>query len=200
VTVVLLLLVGLLAACLTSLHNRLVRQRNLVEESWRQVDVELRRRHDLVPALVSAVSAYAAHEQGALAQLLAARAAAAGTDADAQHLQDRGSAEGVLSGSLRELLAVAEDCPQLRAAQPFARLQEQLAETEDRLAAARRFHNANVRALNNRVESFPSLLVARSFGVDRADTLDLDLEPVERAQLDEAPVLAFEPPDPPRTV
>ena len=177
------LLAVLLATWLAVSHNRFVRQRNLVEEAWRQIDVELRRRHDLVPGLVQAVQAHAAHEQRALEQVLAARSAALG----AGSVADRAGAEVALTGELHGLLAVAEGYPQLQAAGPFQQLQEQLAETEDRLAAARRFYNGNVRALNTRVEAFPSALVARSFGFETAEWFEL--EPLERAELEEAPEL-----------
>ena len=185
--VLLLALLTVLAVALAVSYNRFVRQRNLVEESWRQIDVELRRRHDLVPNLVSTVRAYAAHESGVLQAVVDARAAAAGTGADAQHLQDKTRAEAELAGSLRGLLAVAEGYPELKASGPFQQLQAQLAETEDRIAAGRRFYNGNVRALNTRVEAFPSALVASTFGFERADYFEL--EPLERAELELPPDL-----------
>lgn len=179
--------------------NRFVRQRHLVEESWRQVDVELRRRHDLIPNLVETVRACAAHETAALQRVLEARSAAvAAASAGGRHP----AAEAQLGASLRGLLAVAEGYPTLTAAPAFQQLQSQLAQTEDRLAAARRFHNGNVRALNTRVESFPSSLVAAALGVEQADYLEL--EPAERDALELAPDLSAVdlsplPLDPPRT-
>jgi LemA protein len=147
-------------------YNRFIRQRNLVQESWRQVDVELTRRHDLVPNLVETVKGYASHERQTLEAVTAARAAAAapGSSPAQQAVQ-----ENVLQGALRQLFAVAEAYPDLKASGGFQDLQRQLAETEDRIAASRRFYNANVRALNTRVESFPSSLVAKTFNITRAE-------------------------------
>lgn len=173
-TVVLVLLVLLAVAAVVS-SNRFVRQQHLVEESERQVEVELRRRHDLVPNLVATVQACAAHETAALDRVLEARAAA---------LRDP-AAEGRLGVELRGLVAVAEGYPALTSAPAFQQLQAQLAETEDRLAAARRLHAGNVRALNTRIDTFPSSLVASARGVERADPLAL--EPAERDLLELPP-------------
>lgn len=181
---VLAVLVVLVVAGIVS-SNRFVRQRHLVEESERQVDVELRRRHDLIPNLVETVRAGAAHETAAIQRVLDARAAAVAAGAAGGPSP---AAEAQLGASLRGLLAVAEGYPQLTAAPVFQQLQSQLAETEDRLAAARRLHNGNVRALNTRVESFPSSLVASVTGVERADYLEL--EPAERDALELPPDLS----------
>jgi LemA protein len=166
----------LLALVVVVSYNRFVRQRNLVQESWRQVDVELRRRHDLVPNLVETVKGYAAHERTVLASVVAARTAAL----DAPSVTEKSAAEGMLAGALRGLLAVAEAYPDLKAAGPFQQLQAQLEETEDRIAAARRFYNGNVRALNTRVDAFPSSLVASALGFDKADYFETD-DPAVRA-------------------
>jgi LemA protein len=166
----------LLALALVVSYNRFVRQRNLVQESWRQVDVELRRRHDLVPNLVETVKGYAAHERTVLASVVAARTAAL----EAPSVPDKAVAESALAGSLQGLLAVAEGYPDLKAAGPFQQLQAQLAETEDRIAASRRFYNGNVRALNTRIEAFPSSLVAGLFHFVRAEYFETD-DPAVRA-------------------
>jgi len=160
----------LLCLALAVSYNRFVRQRNLVQESWKQVDVELRRRHDLVPNLVETMKGYAAHERTVLASVVAARTVAVQAPSD----PSRGGVESALAGSLRGLLAVAEGYPDLKAAGPFQQLQAQLAETEDRIAAARRFYNGNVRALNTRVEAFPSAVVASGFGFRKADYFETD--------------------------
>ena len=157
-------------------YNRFVRQRNLVQESWRQIDVELKRRHDLIPNLVETVKGYAAHERSVLQSVVEARAAAV----QAGGVAAQAKAESQLSGSLRGLFAVAEGYPDLKAAGPFLQLQAQLAETEDRIAAGRRFYNGNVRALNTRVEAFPSSLVASTFNFSKAEYFELD-DPAERA-------------------
>ena len=152
-------------------YNRFVRQRNLVEESWRQVDVELRRRYDLIPNLVETVKGYAAHERATFEAVIQARATAqANTGSRAEQGQD----ETQLTRTLRGLLAVAEAYPQLKADQHFRQLQAQLAETEDRIAAGRRFYNANVRAYNTRIDAFPSSLIAGMFGFDKADYFEVE--------------------------
>jgi LemA protein len=155
-------------------YNRFVRQRNLISESWRQIDVELRRRYDLIPNLIETVKGYAAHERSVFEDVTTARAQAVGaTGPDAQ-----GKAESALTGSLRGLFAVAEAYPQLMAAGPFQDLQAQLATTEDRIAAGRRFYNGNVRALNTRVEAFPSSLVAKAFHFSQQEYFEVTDETV----------------------
>ncbi len=168
---VVLALVAVLALAVVVSYNRFIRQRNLVQESWRQIDVELRRRHDLIPNLVETVKAYAAHERTVLQNVVDARTAAvsAGGGVAAQ-----AKAESQLGGSLRGLFAVAENYPDLKAAGPFQQLQTQLADTEDRIAAGRRFYNGNVRALNTRVEAFPSSLVASTFSFGKAEYFEVD--------------------------
>jgi LemA protein len=163
--------VVLLALAVVVSYNRFVRQRNLVEESWRQVDVELRRRYDLIPNLVETVKAYAAHERQTLEAVVAARAAAASPTASRAA---QGADETALTRSLRGLLAVAEGYPQLKADSQFLMLQSQLAETEDRIAAGRRFYNANVRAYDTRIEAFPSSLVAGTFGFRKAEYFEVE--------------------------
>jgi LemA protein len=164
-------LVALLLLAVVISYNRFVRQRNLVQESWRQIDVELRRRHDLIPNLVETVKAYAAHERTVLQNVVEARTAAvaAGGGVAAQ-----AKAESQLGRSLGGLFAVAENYPDLKAAGPFQQLQAQLAETEDRIAAGRRFYNGNVRALNTRVEAFPSSLIASTFHFEKAEYFEVD--------------------------
>jgi LemA protein len=172
-------LVVLLALAVVVSYNRFVRQRNLVAESWRQVDVELTRRHDLVPNLVETVKGYAAHERTVLSNVVAARSAAVA----APTVPAKAEAETQLAGSLRGLFAVAEAYPDLKAAGPFQQLQAQLAETEDRIAAARRFYNGNVRALNTRVEAFPSSVVASLGHFEKADYFQTD-DPATRAPVE----------------
>ena len=151
-------------------YNRFVRQRNLVEESWRQVDVELRRRYDLIPTLVETVKGYAAHERATFEAVIAARASA-----QADHSRaEQGHEETSLTRSLRGLLAVAEAYPELKADGHFRQLQSQLAETEDRIAAGRRFYNANVRAYNTRIDAFPSSVIAGAFDFEKADYFEVE--------------------------
>lgn len=168
--VVLLLLISPIVS-----YNRFVRQRNLVAESWRQIDVELQRRHDLIPNLVETVKAYAAHERRVFDEVTNARTAAMQVRSTAQN--DRGQragAENALSRALVDVVAVAENYPQLKADANFLALQHELVDTEDRIAAGRRFYNGNVRALNTRVQAFPSNLVANIWHFTAADYFELD--------------------------
>jgi LemA protein len=153
--VVLLALAGIVS------YNRFVSQRQLIRDAWANIDTELRRRYDLIPNLVETVKGYAAHERGVFEEVTRARSAAvAATGTPAE----QAAAEGPLVAALRQLFAVAENYPELKANQNFLALQAELANTEDRLQTARRFYNANVRDYNRRVQQFPSMLVARMFG------------------------------------
>jgi LemA protein len=165
-------------------YNGLVSLRNLVQEAWRQIDVELHRRYDLIPNLVETVKGYASHERAVFDEVTRARAAAAQPGAGpAQQAIE----ENVLSQALGRLFAVAEAYPQLRASENFTALQRELTTTEDRIAAGRRFYNANVRTLNTRVETFPPNIVARMFGFTRAEYFEAN-EPVVRR----APQVSFQ--------
>jgi LemA protein len=172
--IVLVVVLLLLIAPIVS-YNRFVRQRNLVAESWRQIDVELQRRHDLIPNLVETVKGYAAHERQVFDDITEARAAAMQARSSAEN--DRGqraTAENALSRAVVGVVAVAEGYPQLKANANFLTLQHELVETEDRIAAGRRFYNGNVRALNTRVQAFPSNVVAGLFHITAADYFELD--------------------------
>jgi LemA protein len=173
--------VVVLALAVVVSYNRFVRQRNLVQESWRQVDVELKRRHDLIPNLVETVKGYAAQERVVLTSVTEARTLAMqALQAPASGVAAQAQAETNLGRALGGLFAVAENYPDLKSSQNFLALQSQLAETEDRIAAGRRFYNGNVRALNTRVEAFPSSIVASVFNFSRAEYFELD-DPAERA-------------------
>lgn len=164
-------LVALTALSLVVMYNRFVRQRTLVEESWGQIDVELTRRHDLIPNLVEAVKGYAAHERAVLDAVVRAREEATAHREDAP--RERESFENRVTETVRQVMVRAEDYPDLKASSNFLQLQEELTTTENRIAAARRFYNGNVRALNTRVATFPSNLVASMFGFERADFFEL---------------------------
>ena len=151
-------------------YNGLVKSRNKVEEAWSGIDVQLKRRHDLVPNLVEIVRGYAAHEREALVQVVGARADAIAAN---QPLYIE-RAEAKLTSALGSLTAVAEAYPELKASESFRRLQAELAATEDEIQAARRIYNANVRALNTRVQSFPSVLVANVFHFGEAPYFEVD--------------------------
>ncbi|GAA4672438.1 LemA family protein [Phytohabitans rumicis] len=140
-------------------YNRLVRQRNQVRASWAQIDVQLKRRHDLIPNLVETVKGYATHERGTLDAVVVARNGAV-TAAHAPGVGDRAAAEDILSQALGRLFALAEAYPDLKANQNFAALQGELANTEDKIAYARQFYNSAVQTLNTSVQSLPTNLVA----------------------------------------
>jgi LemA protein len=150
-------------------YNSLVKARTQVEASWAQIDVQLKRRHSLIPNLVETVKGYAAHERGTLADVVAARNAAGGGLDPAQRAQ----AEGVLTQALGRLFALAEAYPDLKANQNFLALQTELSNTEDRLQTARRFYNANVREFNTRVGQFPSSVIAGMFHFEPAEFFEI---------------------------
>ena len=152
-------------------YNKLVRLRQLIRESWGNVDVQLKRRYDLIPNLVNTVKGYAAHERDVLQAVVEARdRAAASTGPVGEQSRD----EEELVRSTRRLLAVAESYPQLRASQNFLALQQELVNTEDRIAAARRFYNANVRDYNVARTTFPTMLVAGLGDFPPADFFEVD--------------------------
>jgi len=164
-------LVLLLLLIVAGLYNGLVRARNACDESWADIDSELRRRYDLIPNLVETVKGYAGHEKETLERVVAAR-----NTAMANHGSPESQArdENVLVGALRQLFALSEAYPDLKANQNFLALQQELANTEDRIQRSRRFYNANVRDLNNRIEVFPSNLVAGLFGFSRREYFEIE--------------------------
>ena len=153
---------GILLLLVIALYNRLVRLRNRTDNAWSQVDVQLERRYDLIPNLVETVKGYAAHEKQTFEDVVAARAAAQ----DASTVPDQAEAENMLTGALRRLFALAEAYPELRASENFRSLQEQLAETEDKISVARQIYNDTTLSYNNAVQTVPSNLVASIFGFD----------------------------------
>ncbi len=158
-------------------YNGLVRLRNYVRESWAQIDTELKRRYDLIPNLVETVKGYATHERQVFEAVTEARnRAVASTGSPASQAAD----ENTLVRSMRSLFAVAENYPDLKANQNFLKLQQELINTEDRIQAARRFFNANVRDFNNRTEMFPSSIIAGMFGFKREEFFEVE-EVVVRA-------------------
>lgn len=169
--IVIVVIVVLLVLWGVSIYNGLIKLRNLVQEAWRQIDVELTRRHDLIGNLVETVKGYAAHERGTLEDVMKARSAAmAGGQSPAQQAQS----EGMLSQALGRLIAVAEAYPDLKANQNFLALQTELTSTEDRIASARRYYNANVRELNTKVETIPSNIIAGLAQVKREEYFEAE--------------------------
>ena len=186
--IVIVVILGLLGLWFFGAYNGLIKLRNLVQEAWAQIDVELKRRHDLIGNLVETVKGYAAHERGTLEAVTQARAAAM---APGQSPADVARSEGALTQALVRLNAVAEAYPDLKANANFTALQQELAATEDRIASARRYYNANVRELNTKVESIPTNFVAGIASVTKAEYFELD-SPAER----QAPQVSFDPAPP----
>ena len=163
--VVIAIVVLLLVVFGVVLYNRLIRLRNKVEEAWAQIDVQLQRRHDLIPNLVNTVKGYAAHEKSTLEDVTAARAAAV----SAQGPAAAGTSEVALTAALGRLFALAENYPDLKADQNFRQLQEELSDTEDKVAFARQYYNDNVREWNTRIASVPDNLVAALMRAQKAE-------------------------------
>jgi len=159
VLVVLLILVFILS------YNGLVRLRNRIDNAWSQIDVQLKRRYDLIPNLVNTVKGYAAHERGVFESVTQARANAINAQGPAQQAE----AENVLSGALKSLFAVAEAYPDLKANQNFLSLQEELTSTEDRVAYARQFYNDSVLSYNNKLQTFPRNVIAGTFNFEKRE-------------------------------
>ncbi|MGC4174194.1 LemA family protein [Demequina sp.] len=164
-------------------YNALVRLRNLVQEAWHQIDTELQRRHDLIPNLVETVKGYAKHERETFEAVTAARAAAA---APGSSPAEQAQQENILTQALGRLFAVAEAYPDLKANQNFLQLQQELTNTEDRVAAGRRFYNANVRELNTKIETFPTSIIANIFKFVKAEYFETE-DPAAR----QAPTVQF---------
>jgi LemA protein len=180
---ILLLVVLALGGYAVSLYNGFVRSRNLIQESWRQIDVELNRRYDLIPNLVETVRAYAAHERNTLEGITRLRnqAAALAQGSGGAVTQERAQVEEQLSGAVRNLLVSVEAYPDLKSNVNFLELQRELTATEDRIAAGRRFYNANVRNYNTQVESFPSNIVAGMYKFEKATYFEVNDAAVRQA-------------------
>ncbi|MGH2498641.1 MAG: LemA family protein [Candidatus Limnocylindria bacterium] len=161
--IVVIVVAVVLALFFIATYNRLVTLRQRVREAWSDIDVQLKRRHDLIPNLIETVKGYAAHERGVFDEVTRARAAAVSAGAQASPEQ-RAQAENLLTGALRSLFAVVENYPQLQAVQQFRDLSENLTATEDKISFARRFYNGNVRDYNTALMTFPTNLLGPTFG------------------------------------
>lgn len=182
--IILIILVVLILAFI-GFYNRLVRLKVRSEEAWADIDVQLKRRYDLIPNLVETVKGYATHERATLQEVLEARSKATSMNVDIskatpEQLTSMASAEAGLSGALGKLLAIAEAYPDLKANQNFIELQKELTDTENKIQAARRFYNTNVRDLNVMIESFPGNMFAKSFGFTKREFFELEANSIER--------------------
>lgn len=179
-SIVILIIVVLVVAALIFVYNRLVRLRNRTEAAWSQIDVQLKRRYDLIPNLVETVKGYAAHERQTLEAVIEARQQAVA----ARGVEEQAQAENLLTGALRQLFALAEAYPDLKANENFLALQEELTGTESRIAFARQFYNEQVLAYDNALETFPSNLVAASFNFKPEVYFEAETESREPVKVD----------------
>jgi LemA protein len=163
---------------LVGTYNRLITLRNRSDEAWSDIDVQLKRRHDLIPNLVEAVKGYASHEKSVFENVTNARAQAmtAEKSGDPKKMQE---AENMLSGTLKTLFAVSENYPDLKASENFIELQRELRDTEDKIQASRRFYNTNIRDINIKIQSFPSNIVANLFNFKKRDFFEVE-DPKEK--------------------
>jgi len=170
---IILIIVLIIIFWLVGTFNRLVTLRNRAREAWADIDVQLKRRYDLIPNLVETVKGYAAHEKSVFENVTKARAGAISAEqtGDPKKIAE---AENFLSGTLKTLFAVAENYPQLRAAENFLELQRELRDTEDKIQAARRFYNTNVRDMNIKIESFPANIVASLFNFAKMEFFEIE--------------------------
>lgn len=159
---------------LIATYNGLVTLRNRVREAWSDIEVQMKRRYDLIPNLVETVKGYAAHESGTLENVVKARNMAMQTNVPGASVEKISESENMLSGALKNLFALREAYPDLKANQNFLKLQEELTDTEDKIQASRRFYNGNVMSLNTKVEQFPSNLIANTFGFHKEEFFKLD--------------------------
>ncbi|HET9647365.1 MAG TPA: LemA family protein [Microlunatus sp.] len=183
VIIIIVVIIAIIALIAMSAYNGFVKSRNLIQESWRQIDVELNRRYELIPNLVETVRAYAAHERNTLEDItrLRAQAQQLSQQEGALPSQQRADVESALSGAVRNLIVSVEAYPDLKSNVNFLELQRQLAETEDRIAAGRRFYNANVRVYNTKVESVPTNIIANMFHFEKATYFEVNDPTVRQA-------------------
>lgn len=159
-------------------YNGFVRLNNRVKEAWSDIEVQLKRRYDLIPNILESVKGYAKHEKGVFEKVTEARTRAMGVESKG-NMKEIARAENMLAGTLKSLFAVAENYPNLRASENFAKLQEELSDTENKIQAARRFYNGNVRDFNTKLEMFPSNLVGNIFRFVPKEFFDIDEKGVE---------------------
>lgn len=178
ITTIILIILGVLVLWFILAYNSFVRLIHRAKEAWSDIDVQLKRRYDLIPNLIETVKGYAKHESGAFENVTRARSAAMG----AGSIAEKGEAENMLTGALKSIFAISEAYPELKANQNFLSLQAELADTENKIQAARRFYNTNVRDLNIKIDSFPSNLIAKIFRFQKMeffDAAETETKPVE---------------------
>ena len=176
-TWVIVIIVAAIVLWLVATYNRLVSLKNRAQEGWSDIDVQLKRRYDLIPNLVATVKGYAKHEDAVFTKVTEARTRAI----NAQGVTSKGAAENMLTGALKSLFAVAEAYPDLKASANFAKLQDELSDTENKIQAARRFYNGMVRDLNILIETFPANIVANMFKFMKREFFEIENEEEKQA-------------------
>lgn len=169
-TRIILIIIATVVLWLIYAYNRFVKLVNRVKEAWSDIEVQLKRRYDLIPNLVETVKGYASHEKEAFEKVTEARTKALG----AQTVHDKELADNMVTSALKSIFAIAEAYPQLRAVESFIKLQDELSDTENKIQAARRFYNGNVRDLNIAIDSFPANLIANLFNFQKSEFFELD--------------------------
>jgi LemA protein len=169
---------GLIVVWLIATYNGLITLRNRTDEAWSDIDVQLKRRYDLIPNLVETVKGYAGHEKEVFEKVTLARAAAINAEKSGNPAEIA-KTENMLAGTLKSLFAVAENYPDLKASQNFLKLQDELSDTENKVQAARRFYNGNVRDFNTKLEKFPTNMIAGVFGFKSKEFFEIE-EPAQR--------------------
>jgi len=169
----------IVAIYIATVYNGLIVYKNRVKEAFSDIQIQLKRRYDLIPNLVETVKGYAGHESQTLEKVIQARNMAMAAKGD---LKEQAKAENILSGTLKSLFAVSENYPQLKANENFLKLQFELTDTEDKIKAARRFYNTNVLALNNKIEMFPSNIIASMFQFAKQEFFELDDDEAQAAK------------------
>lgn len=186
IPLIILIIVIVIVLVMVAIYNRLVKLNVRTDEAWSDIEVQLKRRYDLIPNLVETVKGYAKHEKGVFEKVTKAR-----TDAlSAKTIEDKSKAENALSETLKSIFAVAEAYPDLKASSNFAKLQDEITDTEDKIQASRRFYNGNVREINIAVQSFPTNLFANALGFKKRELFDLD--EAEEAKAKEPVKVKFE--------
>jgi LemA protein len=164
------IIVGFILLFVVFSYNGLIRLKNRTKEAWSDIEVQLKRRYDLIPNLVETVKGYAKHENEAFQKVTEARTKALG----AGTIQEKGAADNMVSSALKSVFAIAEAYPELRAVESFTKLQDELSDTENKIQAARRFYNANVLDLNTKIETFPSNIIAGIFSFQKQEFFELE--------------------------
>ncbi len=170
---IVLIVIGVLAVAIIGMYNSLIRLKNRVDEAWSDIDVQLKRRYNLIPNLVETVKGYASHEKETLTKVTEARAAALKAQ-ESGDAKTQAAAENMLSSTLKSIFALSENYPDLKANQNFLQLQKDLTDTEDKIQAARRFYNGNVRDFNTKLQVFPTNIMAKMLGFKSREYFEIE--------------------------